>query len=356
MPQLLPAWIDRDEAAGINGTSLEAESFNRVHPSVNALHKQVIIPSAQRRGFIFKEETALKLIIEGKHIVCFNAADLALDARDLLDDDQELLPGKDYYIYACYDDTDPVDPGLSLIVSLNSTYPDGWDASTSRKIGGFHTLCAAVGTISGHPLSGFATGDILPQSFWCLTHKPQGSSPEGMVYVPPLDLWVDIYLQSGTGALTKSVFGATITDTRTYMDHVDDLAAVGKAFLADEEFQVAADGSNQQTNIVGGADPDTTGGHTDTAGRRMISLYGLEDCCGAMWQWVSGGGWMSDGTAWSTDWPGGKGQVYGSGKDGLVAGGYWGYAAYCGSRCRHTYNTRSAANAYIGGRGRVRSL
>lgn len=356
MPILTPTWIDRDEASGINGTSLEAANFCRGFPSVNALHKQFLQPSAQRRGFILKAETAVKIIYNGTHYVCDVRADQTLDARDLLDEDADILPGRDYYVYGCYDDTDPQQPGLSLKVSLNSTYPLGWDADTSRKIGGFHTLCAAVGNINGHPLAGFAAGDILPQSFWCLTHRPWPANPEGMVYIDELDIWVDIYLQSGTGTLTQSVYGATITDTRTYMDHVDDFGAVGKSFLTDEEFQIVAEGSNQQTNIAGGADPVTTGGHSDTAGRRMISAYGLEDCCGAMWQWISSGGWMADGSAWSTNWPGGKGQVYGSGKAGLLAGGNWGHAAYCGSRCRNTANTRSSTGTFSGGRGRARSL
>jgi len=86
------------------------------------------------------------------------------------------------------------------------------------------------------------------------------------------------------------VYGATVTASRNYMDHVDDMAAVGKEFLTDEEFQVAAAGSNEQTNITGGANPVTTGGHVDTASRRMVSRYGLEDCCGAFWQWLRGGG------------------------------------------------------------------
>ena len=87
-----------------------------------------------------------------------------------------------------------------------------------------------------------------------------------MVYCAKLDLWVDIYLQSGTGASTASVPGATITDTRIWNDHVDDLAAVGKVLLDDSEFQIVAEGSNQKTNIAGSADPVTTGGHRDTAG------------------------------------------------------------------------------------------
>ena len=39
-------------------------------------------------------------------------------------------------------------------------------------------------------------------------------------------------------------------------------------------------------NIAGSNDPGTTGGHKDTAGRRMISNYGVEDCCGVLWQWT----------------------------------------------------------------------
>ena len=44
--------------------------------------------------------------------------------------------GKDYYVYIC----DPGSEDLDEVykISLNSTYPDGYDAETSRKIGGFH--------------------------------------------------------------------------------------------------------------------------------------------------------------------------------------------------------------------------
>ena len=86
--------------------------------------------------------------------------------------------GKDFYIYACV-------PGSgsapTIKVSANSTTPSGYSASTSRKIGGFHGLCVAVGTISGHTLTGFVAGDILPASIWDLLHRPV-SNPEGMVF------------------------------------------------------------------------------------------------------------------------------------------------------------------------------
>lgn len=350
---MLPAWKDKDAANDLPGTYLEADNFARIFPMQNVQYKQFIQPSTARKGFILKAETAIKLIIGTRHAVFDCRADLPLNAAELLDVDQALLPGRDYYIYACHDTEEPLNPGVRLVVSLNATYPEGFGEQTSRKIGGFHTLCAAAGVISGHPLSGFEAGDILPASLWCLTHRPETCGPEGMVYVKELGLWVDIYLQSGKGAATRSTYGATITDTQPWMDHVDDLGAVGKTLLTDTEFSVAALGSNEKTNIGGSADPVTTGGHVDTAGRRMISFYGLEDCCGVVWQWLdhptaNGGGTLNT-------LPGNKGGIYGV-SNALLAGGCWYDADPCGSRARYTGNPRAHAGATLGARGRARSL
>ncbi len=191
--------------------------------------------------------------------------------------------GVDFFIYAC---TPESGTAPKILISANSTVPDGYDADTSRKIGGFHCLCANAGTISGHSLTGFAAGDILPASIWDLKWRPRSLSPAGMVFDEKSRIWVDIYLASGTGASTASAFGATISDNRNWMDFVDDGGAVGKRLLTDHEFQLAAAGSNEETNIAGSADPVTTGGHSDTASRRMISNIGCEDMCGAMWQWL----------------------------------------------------------------------
>lgn len=350
---MLPAWMDKDPANDRPGTYLQADNFARIYPMQNAQYKQFIQPSTARKGFILKAETAIKLILGTRHAVFECRADTPLNATELLDVDQALLPARDYYIYACYDAEDALNPGVRLVVSLNATYPDGFDEQTSRKIGGFHTLCASVGAITGHPLSGFEAGDILPASLWCLTHRPETCGPEGMVYVKELGLWVDIYLQSGKGAATRSAYGATITDTQPWMEHVDDLAAVGKTLLTDTEFSVAALGSNEKTNIGGSADPVTTGGHVDTAGRRMISRYGLEDCCGALWQWLDCPT-ANGGSAWS-DLPGNKGAIYGV-SNALLAGGHWVDTTRCGSRARATNDSRASASASVGGRGRARSL
>lgn len=258
--------------------------------------------------------------------------------------------GGNFYVYATSN---------GLILSANATYPTGYTASTSRKIGGFHCLCVAVGTISGHPLSGFLAGDILPASVWDLQHRPL-CSPEGMVWSEAAGIWVDIYLQSGTGTLTKSANGGTITDTRIWMDFVDDLGAVGKRLLDDGEFQKVAEGCNKETNIAGSVDPGTTTGHTDTAGRRMISNIGCEDCAGVVYQWLLDQSYrVGTGAAWSWyDLPGDKGSLYNYSTDGtadvkLLAGGPWYNGVYCGSRCRyaayHRWATPSAST--IGARG-----
>ena len=264
--------------------------------------------------------------------------------------------GKDYYLYAC-DDAG----ALVFLISLNSSYPSGYTADTSRKIGSFHTLCVNVGTIAGHPLSGAIANSILPKSVWDLKHRPR-SEPEGMVFSEGAGIWVDIYLASGTGSSTSSVYNGTISDNRNWMDFVDDFGAVKKQLLSDAEFQLIAAGSNEETNISGSANPGTTGGHSDTAGRRIISNIGCEDCAGVMWQWLRDQSWRLDGVdlaacktwAWY-DLPGAKGSLYREGDYGdvkLIAGGDWVDAANCGSRGRDASGCRWSTGTSIGGRGR----
>lgn len=198
--------------------------------------------------------------------------------------------GKDFYIYACQPASGSVP---ILIISAATTFPSGYTADNSRKIGGFHCECTNVGTISSHALTGYLAGDILPRSCWDLNHRSSGLQT-GMVWAGKTDfdsinlapIWTMIYLASGTGTSTTSVNGGTISDTRDWMSFVDDFDSIGCRMLEDDEFQAIAAGSNEETNIAGSADPVTTGGHSDTAGRRMISNIGCEDCCGAMWQWL----------------------------------------------------------------------
>jgi hypothetical protein len=204
-----------------------------------------------------------------------------------------------------------------------------------------------------------------------------------MAYDDRQDLWVDIYLTSGTGDTTASAHGATISDDRDWMDFVDDLGAVGKRLLDDHEFQVAARGSNAETNIQGSSDPVITGGYVDEAGRRMISDIGLEGMCGQMYQWLITQGYQadnfthshtvdtttsnaseptsSDDAAPGFEWynlPGSQGSIYRQGGYGdvkLLAGGCWYLGSRCGPRCRCAYYGRWYTYTAIGSRGFARS-
>lgn len=198
--------------------------------------------------------------------------------------------GKDVYIYACWPSN--VESGIPVFVaSMNSTTPTGYNATNSRKIGGVHCLCANVGTIAGHPLSGYVAGDVLPASLWDLRHRPV-SAPEGMVYIEPLDLWADIYLNSWDGEKVVSEYGAVIADgvsSRSYhwWRWAEEFNLLKKRLPHRWEFRELADGSPEVVAITGSADPNTTGGHTATNSQRIISKYGCEDCTGVLWQWGS---------------------------------------------------------------------
>lgn len=268
--------------------------------------------------------------------------------------------GTDAYIYAVA--TDTLVP--AFVLSENSTVPAGYTADNSRKVGGWHGLCADVGTINSHPLSGYTAGDVLPASVWDCVHRPV-SSPEGMVYSEECDKWFDIYLTSYTGTIAdgdlavQSVYGATTADgTSGVKFHWYTFAKyykkARKMMMNQEEFMSISTGSNQGTNIAGSADVGKTGGYKDTAGRRMISNIGCEDCCGNIWQWGIETGTTTTGTNWSNAYGGSDdssqlGQGY-QVPSRVIFGGAWDYGARCGSRGSHWNRVPLSLYAHIGSR------
>ena len=238
--------------------------------------------------------------------------------------------GKDFYVYLL--------SAGGVILSNSSTYPSGYTAANSRKIAGFHCLAVAVGTISGHSLTGYAQGDILPRSVWDRFNRPI-SAPEGMVLSDD-GMWVDIYLSSYSGTLLKSVNGGTIADGSNGwhgFKFEQWFGDIGKKLIRQTEFVTASIGANQGTNITGSADPGTTGGHTDTAGRRMISNIGCEDMAGVMNQWSRDpGGVYSSGASWANAYDGNDSGVAGQHYQApyrALLGGVWLSGSKCGSRC-----------------------
>lgn len=263
--------------------------------------------------------------------------------------------GKDFYVYLL--------KAGGIKLSATSTYPSGSTAANSRKIAGFHCLCAAARTISGHTLTGYAQGDILPQSVWDRFNRPI-SAPEGMVL--SLDgMWVDIYLPSVATVLV-SVNGGTIADgasSPAFHGYKFEqwFGEIGKKLIRQTEFVVASLGSNQGTNITGSSDPGTTGGHSDTstspdsAGRRMISNIGCEDMCGALNQWSRDpGGVYSTGASWANAYDGNDSGVAGQHYQApyrAILGGLWGDGSYCGSRSSFWAYSPLLLGSSISGRG-----
>ena len=236
----------------------------------------IVIPAATEinvggNGYVVSQDTTLDLSTIG------TAADRA---------------GKDIYIYACQPTSNINNLDPTLVLSLDSTAPAGYTEHTSRKIGGFHCLCADVGVIEGHDLSGYVAGDILPASVWDLLHLPK-SDPEGMVYSKEYGQWVDIYLPSwdSTNEKLVSKYNGVICDGSSSPmkfngeKFVEYFGKVTKHLLPRSAFIVVMKGTPEQVSIQGAADPNTTGGHVASNGQRILSNDGIEDCTGVLWQW-----------------------------------------------------------------------
>lgn len=104
--------------------------------------------------------------------------------------------------------------------------------------------------------------------------------------------------------------------------------------------------------VKGSAQPSpfNAGGHLDTANKRMISGYFVEECCGLIWQWLDECS-ANGGSNFSTyDGEGTRGQIYGSSYC-LLAGGAWSHSSSGGSRCRIGADVRSGVTADFGARG-----
>ena len=351
-----------------------------------------------KKALVIKKSTAIKV---GDNVY-FATADTTFDLTSQITEG-----GADYFVYL---------NNNAGAWSLTASTTKAADTDTSRYIGRFHTLCAAVPdgttmiapaapssgiavgdsylvksysadsdpdffdfynkTVSAitvgtyydvvtcaHPLAGFSAGDILPESVWCLTFKPDCKYDDAMVYDKDFGIAADVYLQSGKGEASRSRYNAVHTTTRPQICHIDDARQVGKRLLSDDEFSSIALGSNECTNITGSKDWSTVGGHVDTANRRMISAIGCEECCGYLWQWTrdvaalgTGTGWTNiDGTGknvgntgWLTeDGQNNFGQMYNA-ITALLAGGSWHNGVYCGSRCRLASNVRSYVAANFG--------
>lgn len=339
---------------------LSVQDFDFRGNSANFIHSKILLPEYEHKSYIqmananvknvfdkkqfYIDPCSIRLTVDGMDRFFVNKFRRTFNPAEYLDSGTALAGGKDYYIFLVPDGTE-----TKIIVSLNASFPDGYTADNSRKIGGFHTLCVDAGTITNNIASGYAAGDIIPNSLWSLCFRPLGETI-GAVFCDTTNNWSHIYLQSGTGNNTTSVFGGTITDTRIPGAHEDDLARIGYRLPTHAEFFMLAWGCQDAVNIFGSADPVTTGGHKYTNNVRCLSTHFHEDITGVLWVWLADLAY----NAGIADWVTQNTPVTGMSHyrtNQLLAGGHWDNGAYCGRGCRYAYNPRSATTANLSARG-----
>jgi len=276
--------------------------------------------------------------------------------------------GDDIYIYACQQ-TGGV---AKWVASKNSTYPAGYTASTSRKIGGCH-VGRYRGVANRYNTTYVPVVQIIPNSCWDLQHRPT-CDPRGMVEVIPGSLWVDIYLNSeGSGVWPENVpvsaYGATIIRDTIYSrsDFHQLLRNAGKRLPSLEEFLVYAEGApagldannDQAWSATANTGPTTAGGVA-----KAVSMYNVADAVGNVWDWLDSHYDLGDFNGNTTPVAFNK-TVVDVGKDSstprgavkhaawksVCGGGYWASGVNAGARCMDTYGHPWGAGGGAGMRG-----
>lgn len=273
--------------------------------------------------------------------------------------------GENYYIYALQPSSG-AEP--DFIISINSTYPNGYTENNSRKIGGFHygRIRATVDAFSD---TASIDTNIVPNSVWDLQNRPT-CDPTGMAKVG--DIWVDIYLTShGAGGWPDqevvSEYNATpVTGTEGYcwFDFQRLFSNVGKRMLTYAEWIQAAYGSpegNDGNNTAAWSATSNSGRAATGTVEQAVSVHGIVDCSGNVWEWLdlfgdsSASGWDSSALEAGKDSGKGMGDIYTSIKVGR-AGGNWYSGVHCGSRALYLNPGPWNVSSHFGCRGACDSL
>lgn len=299
-------------------------------------------------------------------------ADIVLSVSSL-DTGTAFVFGSDYYVYLCDDGSDGV-----FKISLNSTYPAGYTADNSRKVGGFHygmvrkvnsnyVPMNTAGAVFGDGWKVNVAAGIIQNSVWDLKNRPI-CSPEGMAKVD--NYWVDIYLSSAAEAISfmsaspglhvaggklQSKFGGTpVTGTEGCNQYNFNELAMrsGKRLMSYGDWLLAAYGNPEgedsydnygwtKTSNTGryptGCSLNSSGVYVEGGSVKpyAVSAKNVCDTVGNVYEWLDeiiG----SPGTGW-VDGPGvGMGDTYGT-PYALLAGGYWDGGAHCGPRSVSVY-------------------
>ena len=161
---------------------------------------------------ILKDGTGVDLYDGSTWRQFINRGDVEFDPATNLDTGDSLAIGNDYFVYLVLDG----DANPGIVVSLNTTYPDGFTADNSRKIGGFHVghirkvsndgLWVPVDSTgtkwgsSGTKWQDNVTTGIVPNSVWDLKNRPK-TLFGGMVKINR-NFWCCIYEASALETVT----------------------------------------------------------------------------------------------------------------------------------------------------------
>lgn len=212
-----------------------------------------------------------------------------LSPTEVIVDDKYVLnvagidKGSDVIVYMDYDGQ----PRLTAIDMINE----------QTIIGGFHyglvphDFSARNNIDEAHAK---ALAGINAFSVWEEDVHMPNCNPTGMTYVPPIDLWVDIYMLNsmhetfGTsyagvpflaGGSSYGRENPHVYNPFLYADFERVAKQSGKSFITFDEFIVAAKGVKEFVSAIN--DDDGTTKHNAD----FISMYGLEQATGHNWIW-----------------------------------------------------------------------
>jgi len=327
-----------------------------------------------------------------------NRGDVVINPGTVLDDGGTYTVGCDYFVYIVLGDGNKPE----LFISKNATFPIGFTAETSRKIGGFHygvirkvddtwtpidSTGAKYGAGGTHWRNNVTVG-IIPNSVWDLKNRPQ-TSFGGLVKVG--SVWMSIYpasakvpvtFMNGTSGLSvsggelQSAYGklpATGIEGLCQYSFVELASRLGMRLPSYREWLSAAIGNPQgedgadnygwtKNGNTGrtrtGAGVNTSTGDYDTVGgvkKFAVSAYNCCDMIGNGWEWLSDYTGRFDAGAGSWGWQNelgdGMGQLY-AWKPGslsaMIVGGGWGGGVFCGPRTVYLDVSPWDRNTYIG--------
>ncbi len=321
---------------------------------------------------------------------------------DYMDEDEQYEVGTDYYIYLCINN----DETASIKVSRNGTFPKGFKAETSRKIGGFHY--GSIRKVSddglwipidsngikfgstGIPWKENVTEGIVPNSVWDLKNRPQ-TLFGGLAKVG--SIWVSIYQASKAEEFTfmtgqnlshisggklqsrYGVYPVTGIDGLCQFNFAELASKSGMRMMKYSEWLAAAFGAPQGEDYANnygwtsvenkircrtgcGVNPET-GKYDKERGVKPFSISALNivDTVGNTWEWM--GEYTNrhdgpDGTWTYYDQLGPEmGQYYGwklNSFSSLACGGHWHRGSCCGPRAVNPDDQPWNVNVHIGTR------